>query len=290
MAKFGEYKKEELEHLQSVLVSMVKDFNDICKKHNINYFVMDGTAIGAVRHENIIPWDDDVDIRMLREDYEKLEKVISKECDGKYYIVDYTTDNTYPYLFKKICLNNTRFTLETEYELGSNFGIFIDLYIMEYVPDDEITRNKVLKRAWYYQHVGILALFKKPIILFKGIKGTFVKIACVIIHYFLKLFRINAFKCYSKAERILINSVDGKTNTVAFPFDTLPLTNVVFVSDIFPLKKKKFGNTYVMLPKEYDKLLRQQFGDYMKLPKVEDRKNHHPKILDFDTSSKKKGK
>lgn len=279
MSCYKEYDKESLEKLQNTLYSMIDDFNKVCEKYDIKYFVSDGTAIGAVRHKAIIPWDDDVDLRMLRSDYEKFVSVYKKELKDKYYILDYVDNDKSPYAFKKFCLANTRFTSEVEYTIGCDFGIFLDIFIMDYVPEDEKKRNKILKKAWFLQKIGLLSKIKKPIILYKGFKGFFIKTACIIIHYLLKICFINANKCYTKAEKLMTSTKES--SIIAYAFDTLPLTNVYKIDDLYPLVKQPFGSTYIYLPKEYDKILRDYFGDYMQLPPIEDRKNHYPKILDF---------
>ena len=89
------YEPEILDKLHSVHLQILRDFIQVCKKYNLNYFVVYGTAIGAVRHSGFIPWDDDVDVAMLREDYEKFIKVFSKELGGQYNLLTPERDGRY---------------------------------------------------------------------------------------------------------------------------------------------------------------------------------------------------
>ena len=75
---YGEYEPQVLEKLHSVELLMLKDFMKLCDDNNIEYFAISGTAIGAVRHQGFIPWDDDIDVALLRKDYERFVKVMKK--------------------------------------------------------------------------------------------------------------------------------------------------------------------------------------------------------------------
>ena len=150
---------------------------------------------------------------------------------------------------------------------------------MDYVPEEEKERSKIIKKAWFFQKLGLLSVFKKPTIMFKGLKGLLIKWSSYIIHFLLKLCFINHIKCYKKADALMSNNKES--TVVAYAYDTLPSMLVFKLDEIFPLIKMPFGDTYIYLPKEYHKMLTDYFGDYMQLPPLEDRKNHYPKILDF---------
>ena len=80
----GEYEESTLKKLQGIQLGILKDFIDVCKKYDLKYFLIFGTAIGAARHKGFIPWDDDIDIGMLRSDYDKFIDIMDKEMGEKY--------------------------------------------------------------------------------------------------------------------------------------------------------------------------------------------------------------
>ena len=87
-----EYNQETLRKLQKTELEILKDFIKICKKYNLTYFATGGTAIGALRHQGFIPWDDDIDVCMLRKDYERFMEVAPKEMGDRYVFMDTHTE------------------------------------------------------------------------------------------------------------------------------------------------------------------------------------------------------
>ena len=118
----SEYDSDELDHLKNVELMILKDFIKICEDNNIEYISYGGTTLGAVRHEGFIPWADDIDVIMFREEYEKFVKVMESNPTEKYTLI--TLDNTedYFYYLSKFSLNGTEFksswTRNTKFKLG----------------------------------------------------------------------------------------------------------------------------------------------------------------------------
>ena len=286
MKNYGTYDSKTLKKLQKVELEMLKDINKVCEKYDIKYFALDGTGIGAIRHKGFIPWDDDIDLRFLEEDAKKFIKCMKKEMPDKYYFIDEHTYKDYPLTFPKMCKKNTLFVGYDTADLGVETGIFIDIFPMNYVSDVEEIRNKKLTKSWYIYKLGILAAIKNPVLGYKGIKERIILFACYLIHYILKILHIRSHWLFKKGKDIAIEKT--KTNTIASLNTVKKLTSIYSVDDIFPVVKVPFEDTYVYMPKNYDKLLKMYFGDYMKLPPKEKRHNHCPKKLVFDL--KKEGK
>ena len=99
MGSYGEYDKKELKKLQNVLIEMLKDVNYICDKYNIKYFALDGTGIGAMRHKGFIPWDDDIDLRILEKDIPKFRKCVEKEMSDKNFALKFSSELEITFLF-----------------------------------------------------------------------------------------------------------------------------------------------------------------------------------------------
>lgn len=284
MRNYGEYKESELKKIQKVLTEMLKDVNYICEKYDIKYFTLDGTGLGAIRHKGFIPWDDDIDIRILEEDIPRFIECVNKEMSDKYYFIDNNNSN-YPIAFIKLCKRGTLFIDEAGRQLGEKTGIFIDVFPMVYASEDEKIRTKALNKSWIYYKLGTIAALKNPIVPFRGFKGKCVSFAILILHYIFKLFRVSSRKLFKKADKIA-RTTDKKTNIIV-SFNTVVKNTCIYnVNDIFPVKKAKFEDTFVYVPKNVDKLLKVQFGDYMKLPPKEKRHNHYPYRLEFEYEEK----
>ncbi len=120
----------QLKELQKVQLECLDEIDRICKKHGIRYFLAGGTLLGAVRHQDIIPWDDDIDVMMLREDFEKFNAVAVQELDKKYFYQSNQTDSWYHSPFPKIRRQNTVFmTHYSERFPKMNQGVFVDIFV-----------------------------------------------------------------------------------------------------------------------------------------------------------------
>ena len=138
-----QYTPEELTQLHQVLYEILEEIVRICDKHNIPYFVIGGTAIGALYDKAILPWDDDIDIGMKRDDYNKFLRIASQELKEPYFLSWIETDPHTPYYFAKVKKNNTLFTEEMFKDVHAP-GIFV-----EYIPFDRIPDNKLLRKIQY---------------------------------------------------------------------------------------------------------------------------------------------
>ncbi|MCD8010256.1 MAG: LicD family protein [Lachnospiraceae bacterium] len=120
----------QLRELQRMQLECLDEIDRICRKHGIRYFLAGGTLLGAVRHQNIIPWDDDIDVMMLREDFERFDAVVAQELDEKYFYQSNQTDPWYHSPFPKIRRQNTVFmTQYSERFPKMNQGIFVDIFV-----------------------------------------------------------------------------------------------------------------------------------------------------------------
>ena len=141
------FSDEELKKLHEVLFMILGDVLRVCKNHGIKCFVIGGSAIGVYYWKNIVPSDDDIDLGMTRDDYEKFLQIAQQELGDKYFVQNPLTEPHTPYYFTKIMLKGTTFL---EHEHDSNLkcnGIFIDIFPFDHVPDDLKTRNLHRKRV-----------------------------------------------------------------------------------------------------------------------------------------------
>lgn len=131
---------EDVKLIQKVLLSIMDDIDTVCRKYKLTYFLCGGSALGAVRHNGFIPWDDDIDIAMPRKDYDRLGKLMLKEYPQKYWIQDVRTDKKYDINSIKIRRKGTKCVELLDADLQKS-GVFIDVYSLEDTYDNKLLRN-----------------------------------------------------------------------------------------------------------------------------------------------------
>ncbi len=275
------YDTETLKHLQRVELMILKDFVDTCEANNIRYFGFGGTAIGALRHKGFIPWDDDIDVCLPAEDFNKLLDIYDKEWSEKYSIMNTERDINYPFPTTRIMLKGTQFCEEALAPLPLDLGIFLDVYCFDNVSDDEKEYQKQAFDAWFWSHMRILVDVPRPVILADGIKGKLLKAAVTMGRGVCKLLHLSTQKMYEREQEARNRFAHVKTKRIAYLHDTDRFVNTYPVDEVFPVDKLDFDGIQVAFPNQNDKFLRMLYGDYMQMPPVEKRKNHYPARLDF---------
>ena len=137
-----DYKKK----LQSKIFEMLKDIDKLCKENDIEYYLISGSALGAVRHKGFIPWDDDLDIGMTDENYFKFLKICEEKLDkDKYFVQTPKTEKNYYLSFAKIRDITTTLVEENNVDIDITYGVYIDVFPFVGVPNNKMNRN-ILKR------------------------------------------------------------------------------------------------------------------------------------------------
>lgn len=133
---------EQIREVQLAELEILKEIDRVCKKCNLRYFISDGTLLGAVRHKGFIPWDDDADVSMLRADYEKFRKACKSELNKeKFYFQDDRNTRGYRWGYGKVRMKGTEFIRPFQSDLAYEQGIFVDVFPLDGVPDDNILRT-----------------------------------------------------------------------------------------------------------------------------------------------------
>ena len=287
MRKYNTSKSYEpviLEKLHQVQLQILADFIKVCDKYDLPYFVVYGTAIGAVRHHGFIPWDDDIDVAMLREDYDEFCKVFQKELGKEYNLLTPEIDGRYACTVTHIQRKGTKFISEASQDLKCDLGIFMDIFPLDYVAKD---RKAALKQARNSNVLGRLLFLSGtayPVIPYKGGKGRIAAYVCWILHYILKLLRIKPQFLY----RRYVSTVTKYNNTFAkseyvTSFEYAGgLKDRVKRKELFPLQKVAFEGMEVNIPANNHEFLTKVYGDYMKIPPKEEQVNHMPLVIQFE--------
>lgn len=279
MALYKQYDDETLAKLQKAELIMLQDFCDLCEQNDITYFLIGGSAIGAVRHGGFIPWDDDIDIAFDRENFEKFFKIASNL--DKYYLLNTRNDKNYPLMTTRMCRKGTVFREETFKDLPCDLGIFLDLFCFDAVPDDDKKMKLQGWNAWFWNKLQILKSTGHPTLYFGGWKAKLTYFICGIAHFGLNFLHISPKWLYDMGQKAARKYEGQKTKRIAHFFEPTPFCSIVNVDDIFPVKKMSYNGVMVDVPGNIDRYLTIRYGDYMKLPPEEKRHNHPPYQLDF---------
>ena len=277
--QFKEYDDFTLKRIQEV---ELKDFMDICDRHGLDYFGIAGTGIGALRHHGFIPWDDDIDVAMPRDDFEKLLPLVEKEMGDKYLIMNAERYPNYPLMTTRMTMRGTKFKEEALKNIDAPLGIFLDLYPLDKVSDNPKEARRQARDAWFWSKILILRSIPFPMLGFSGWKAKIIHAICGLAHLVLSILHVPKTWIYKKAYEAETRSNHyTKTKNLDFFCDTTPYMNLYAVKDIYPLRKLPFEDVELNFPHNLHNNLTGMYGDYMQLPPEEKRKNHYPYELEF---------
>lgn len=252
---------EEIQPLHEKQYEILQELKRVCEKNGLTYYLAFGTLLGAIRHHGFIPWDDDIDVGVLREDYNKLVKICKKELKEKYYFQSYETDNlSIP--FAKIRRKDSIYLAPDSEVSEDASGIWIDIFPYDYCTNNKLLQKIVYYRVLFYQFISAIKHGQKIY------TGTFGK---KLISYFFYFFSIFFSKKYIDNRLIKIKTKYKKGNTI-----TSYCSNDIVPTKILTERVlHKFENKEYYIPKDYDLYLKANYGDYMKLPPVNKRTSFH---------------
>lgn len=260
-------KEIKLEELKLVQLDILQALHDFCVENGIKYSLGCGTMLGAVRHKGYIPWDDDIDVYFMREDYERLIRIFPKIYRNDFELICLERDKRWGRSYAKAYHNKTVLIEETTEK--ERIGIGIDVYAIDYVPDSEDEWLKYNKRRLFYQSVSsmkMMTISKKR----SFAKNAFVVMSRIILlpfshrriaRFINKFAQKNNGKCRTYACECVQGVITGKKRFKAEDF--------VEVID-WPFEDRTFK-----IMKGYDDYLTNAYGDYMTPPPPEKRVSTH---------------
>lgn len=133
--------QEELRKMQMLQVELLEEVDRICTKHHISYSIEGGTLLGAIRHKGFIPWDDDVDIAMVRSEYKKFCKACEKDLDKeKFFLQNHDTDSEYRWGYAKVLKNDTSFVRYGQEHMKMRRGVYVEIFPMDGIPENPVEK------------------------------------------------------------------------------------------------------------------------------------------------------
>ena len=253
---------------QKLLLEMLKDLDAVCRRHGIPYQLYSGTALGAVRHQGFIPWDDDLDIVMLRRDYERFFTEASGDFDEKLYFVQREFTEHWPMQFSKLRRNGT--TCMEKYhpkDPEMHQGVYVDIF-----PCDDLSDFR-LKR-------GIQFLASK-IVIAKSLYARGYETDSILKKCFMQFCRLLPLETF---RRIAVSENAGSHLVHTFFGAGSKYSKNVYQRTWFTESvKMPFENGVFPVSSHYDELLKKLYGDYHRLPEPKERKcKVHTSILDLE--------
>ena len=266
----SQYTQEELNKIHSIELDLLEEFIRICKICNISYTTHGGTTLGAIRHSGFIPWDDDIDIALLRKDYEKFVKMAPSLLRDGYVFQHFSVEKNAPTYFAKVRKEGTLFIEQGEENVNMHHGVFIDIFPLDNIQNDiglikkYKLKNKIIRQFFIHKLFWMAPLYKGVRI--KYIIGNFIRIIIHIITIPIK-------------RKILFKWLDENTqkyNNHPTGYITTELLGAVNINDIFPTRTQRFESLTVQVPKNAELVLKMMYGNYMQMPPVEQRIGHRP--------------
>lgn len=273
---------EELRRLQELALDIVSEIHRVCDVLGIGYFVCGGTMLGYVRHGGFIPWDDDIDVGMLRKDYdlflEKAPDVIDSE---RFFIQTRETDPFIPYLFSKVRMNNTQYV--TNYNQFRDFhkGICVDLFPFDYIP------NEVPAQREFRDQIRVVEKRHNTLANHQYTEAMIApddnlpttwhsRLARLIGKVSTKRYWKTPLSETQKAFDQLVRKYDevGNEGELRYVACFVPSYTMVKVENLLPYKAVDFEGVKVNVPKNPEAFLRMQYGDFTEMPLPHQRVGH----------------
>lgn len=254
--------------VQKATLLVMKELDRICCENNFVYWITAGTLIGAIRHGGYIPWDDDLDIAMPRDDYEKLIKYLNEQYHNPHFSIHtFENNHRYPFYISRFCDTAHKLVFD-DYNYES--GCFVDIY-----PYDGMGKKNDYKywkeKEHYFQITQKLLKLSQCSSLLYGNSTThklanlpFLLISKIIgrDYYYKSLNKYQSV--FSWDESDYIGVISWSSGTYCYPKEWFD-----------KIQRVSFNNIEVNAPVEYDKYLKMLYGDYMRLPPKSERKPHH---------------
>lgn len=263
------YNDEVFKKIQRVELEMLKEVDRICRKYGIVYELDGGTLLGAVRYGGFIPWDDDIDIRMLRADYDRFCEVCQAEFGDKYFWQTYHTDPEYRWGYGRVLKNNTKFLRSDHEMIKSKNGIFLDIFPCDNMPEKGIAKQIFNFRCFLARKIGYSVVGKEYE------KNLIKKLGYRILSV------IPMKVAASEFEKLAHQYADRKTKYVrTLGWHWKQESRGYLRSWLTEYEEIQFEDIVTYAPKDTAGFLKYMYGDdYMTPPPEEKRKPQHPATM-----------
>ena len=255
------FRKLDIDEIKEVELGVMDYIHNICKEKGINYSLAYGSLLGAVRHKGFIPWDDDLDIALKRDEYDKLYQAILEDNNSIYKVVSWENDSRYPYPFYRVY--DSRTVYENNYiQNDIELGICVDVFPF----DDYKDVNKEITKLDMYRRLSVYTLY--------GIRNKEAGIKNIIRYLMLVVFRLTRVKSWNKklndCSKVPVNS-----EYIDYLMESKKYSTKIDAKALDEVVECKFEDRLYNIPKDYDHILTTIYGsDYVEIPPLEKRIQH----------------
>lgn len=262
---------EELRRLQLSELEILLEFKQICDANNLKYFITAGTLLGAVRHKGFIPWDDDIDVAMPRDDFNKLSEICKSQLADGFYYQDSYTEKNYPYFFAKIRKANTEVYEPCLEAVDIRKGQYIDIFPLDVCPKNPTAAKNYFKLIWLL---------------------TWCYMGKVNRNFVCGYTRLQSKLAYSILKALPLKTIRGLRDQIAVLPGKLGKPKVLctvggahgYPAESYLLEwfsnseEMEFEGICFTAPKGWHEILSNMYGDYSKPPKDSERRGHFEKL------------
>ena len=265
--------------LHNVCLGIIEEFVKICDEEKLTYYLSGGTLLGAVRHKGFIPWDDDADFSMPRDDYEKFLKIAPRKLSGKYKLINFKTDENYQYYITRIqdietSLIETRINNDNKFTHAS-----IDIFPLDGTPN-----NRFLRKIYFLKvmiHRAMMSLSYKDSIDPDRKRSLKEKILLNTMLILPTNILFNGNKEKYKIDKMMRKYKINESENIGCLMGAYRTNQIVPKRFFGTGRYYEFENLYLRGPELYDDYLKQMYGDYMKIPSKDNIKIHY-KIVEIN--------
>ena len=257
----------------AVEIELLEELLRVCSKYNLKCFAQGGTLLGTIRHKGFIPWDDDLDVALCRDDYERLCEVAEYEFSEPYFFQNALSDRNYFIGISRLRKTTTTGIISFLSDRVYNNGIYIDIYVYDKIPENSNELKKLIRKVKIYEtrldnyyHVNTRNPKIKPF---------------AWILRFQKMF-ISYEKLFKKYKKVCTSYSKKQTDKLGFLCMPYFIKYFATVNGTSNLIEKEFEHLKILVPSDYDHMLQSAYGDYMVFPPVEKRGKWHDGIIIFD--------
>jgi lipopolysaccharide cholinephosphotransferase len=261
-------KDGRLKQAQIKMFNMLKLIDSICKKHHLDYWLDAGTLLGAVRHQGFIPWDDDMDIAMPRDSYEKFLRIAPTELPAHLWLQRSETETGYYNLGAPLKIRDRSSYYLEKHEIGNEpyvQGIFVDIFVYDKMPVNKTKRR--LYKTYAKKLLRILSTKYTPL---------------PMGHYH-NLYKTLGVLLPKSLLNNALNRLIKKANAVDSPYwgrgYHCKKSTILKMDEVYPLKQVPFESGYFNIPQHAETILTREYGDFMTLPPEHERVLRHCRAL-----------
>ena len=257
----------DIEKVKKIQLDILSSLDKFCREKSINYFIIDGTLLGAVRHKGYIPWDDDIDVALTRSEYDRLMQEFPQVLDSHYHLISIERDGKWDRAYAAM------YDDRTYVDYGSNksisVGVLIDIFPVDEIPSDPQRWKKVRKTMNVYTKLISLKSNPAPAFIESPTKNIIVNLAKLLL---LSISKRKLVEKKSQFAQSFRGCGSGLGYEVAFGIGA---KEPFLLSDFISFSDYQFEDRVYQGPQNYDSVLSRTYGAYMTPPLEEERFAHH---------------